>query len=195
MARHFNKLVVAGMAVLLFAVMGHAGNVKDRDGNSYRTVKIGSQTWMAENLNVRTKDSWCYNNNESKSNCQKYGRLYTWNAAMEACPSGWHLPSKSEFEMLIEAVGGEWKAGKMLKSKTGWSGSGNGTDAYAFSALPAGLRDYDGYFRSEGDCANFWSSTGYDSNHAYSMLLYDDDLASLNGNYKDDGFSVRCLKD
>mgnify|MGYP003552670525 CR=1 FL=1 len=92
-----------------------------RDGKTYKIVKIGNQTWMAENLNVKTKDSWCYDDEES--NCKKYGRLYTRRAAMKACPSGWHLPSKSEFETLIEAVGGKSEAGKMLKSLKPFSSS------------------------------------------------------------------------
>ena len=75
-----------------------------RDGKKYKTVKIGSQTWMAENLNYETQDSYCYENDES--NCSKYGRLYTWTAAKKACPSGWHLPSKAEFETLFSSVGG-----------------------------------------------------------------------------------------
>ena len=171
------------------------GSLKDsRDGQTYRTVKIGSQTWMAENLTVKTKDSWCYDNNES--NCKKYGRLYTWNVAKRACPSGWHLPSKSEIETLIEAVGGKSEAGKMLKSKTGWSDSGNGTDAYAFSALPAGDRNGDGDFDYVGNNALFWSSSEYTSGLAYYMFLdYYFDNAFLGDISKYYGFSVRCLKD
>lgn len=115
-----------------------------RDGQTYRTVKIGNQVWMAENLNYRTDDSYCYD--DEPANCRKYGRLYTWKAALNACPSGWHLPSYEEFETLFAAVGGKGVAGKALKSTSGWYNNDNGTDVYGFSALPAGVRDTNGDF-------------------------------------------------
>ena len=201
----------------------------DRDGQTYKTVKIGEQWWMAENLNYAytgvpfkyrdyTSDStsWCYYNDAA--NCAKYGRLYTWAAAMDSvgtwstngmgcgygktcnlgegkvrgvCPMGWHLPTQTEWNTLFTAVGGQSTAGKMLKST-----SGNGTDAYSFSALPAGSRNYSGNYNDEGYYANFWSSTEYGSNHAYHMYLnYYYDNAFLYYNFKYFGFSVRCLKD
>ena len=107
-----------------------------RDGQKYRTVKIGKQTWMAENLNYKISNSLCYENNEA--NCQKYGRLYDWNTAMKACPAEWRLPTENDWSNLIKTVGGSKIAGKKLKSKTGWSDDGNGTDDYGFSALPGG---------------------------------------------------------
>ncbi len=175
-----------------------------RDGKTYKTVKIGRQTWMAENLNFRTNDSWCNGNKES--NCSKYGRLYTWNAAIKACPSGWHLPSKVEFETLFTAVGGESTAGKMLKSQSGWydngNGNGNGIDAYGFSALTVGVRNSDGNFRggdgdvADGFGADFWSASLYMGAHPYKMFLSCfNESASLPAGSKDEGFSVRCLKD
>ncbi len=167
-----------------------------RDGKTYKTVKIGSQIWMAENLNFRTNDSWCKDNKES--NCSKYGRLYTWNAAIKACPSGWHLPSNVEFETLFTAVGGEITAGKMLKSQSGWYDNGNGIDAYGFSALPAGFRNPPslGGFTVLGYFADFWSATEK-YNKAYKMCLrYLNDFASLSGfESKDYAISVRCLRD
>ena len=171
------------------------GSITDsRDGQTYKTVKIGSQIWMAENLNYETANSYCYN--DKAANCSKYGRLYTWAGATTACPSGWHLPSQTEWETLFTAVGGSSIAGKVLKSSSGWSGGGNGTDAFGFSALLAGDRDYNGRYLSEGGNAYFWSSTEYNSFNAYYMYLYYDyDGADLYGSVKYYGFSVRCLKD
>ncbi len=151
---------------------------------------------MVENLNYETENSYCYN--DSAKYCAKYGRLYTWAAATTACPTGWHLPTKKEFETLFTAVGGKSIAGQKLKSATGWTAYGGITneDAFAFSALPAGYRtDYGNYYY-EGDYAYFWSCTEDDSNYAYFMYLYyGNDSAYLDYYYKDYGFSVRCLKD
>ena len=205
----------------------------ERDGQTYKTVKIGTQTWMAENLNYAYTDvpynfdgytsdsiSWCYDNDPA--NCTKYGRLYTWAAAMDSvgtwstngkgcgngkkcsptypvrgvCPEEWHLPTKAEFETLFAAVGGRLTAGKMLKSTSGWNRSDNGMDAYAFLALPAGFRNNLGHFVNKGYYADFWSSTEDNSSYAYYMdLHYDGGNADLGNYYKYNGFSVRCLKD
>ena len=197
------------------------GSITDtRDGHSYKTVTIGSQTWMAQNLNYETANSYCYSNNAS--NCTKYGRLYTWAAAMDSvgswsangkgcgygktcsptypvrgvCPEGWHLPTQTEWNTLFTAVGGQSTAGKMLKSTSGWNSSGNGTDAYSFSALPAGGRGGNGHFNYEGNNAYFWSSTDDNSYYAYSMILYyNGDYAGLDDGNEGYGFSVRCVKD
>ena len=204
-----------------------------RDGQTYRTVKIGDKVWMAENLNYAytgvpykygsyTSDStsWCYGNDPA--NCAKYGRLYTWAAAMDSagtwstngkgcgyhktcspiypvrgvCPEGWHLPTQSEWNTLFKAVGGSSVAGTKLKSTSGWNSSGNGTDAFSFSALPAGLRNLSGNYDNEGNYAYFWSSTEHYNYNAYRMYLncdYDD--ASLDVSNMNSGFSVRCVKD
>ena len=168
-----------------------------RDGQTYKTVTIGTQTWMAENLNYETNGSFCYN--DSIEYCAKYGRLYTWNAALNACPDGWHLPTQMEWKTLITAVGDSSTAGKMLKSTSGWicpkGDSRNGTDEYAFTALPVGIRFQEGYFSYEDINALFWASTESDGSYAYSVELYCGvDGASLYGNLKDYGFSVRCVK-
>ena len=164
-----------------------------RDGQTYKTVTIGTQTWMAENLNYETANSYCYNDNSA--NCTKYGRLYTWGAAKTACPSGWHLPTSAEFETLFTAVGGSSTAGTKLKSTSAWNNSGNGTDAFGFSALPAGGTDGYGDYYYEGYYADFWS-TEDGSDCAYFMrLYYSYDYADLNNNYKYYGFSVRCVMD
>ena len=164
-----------------------------RDGQSYKTVTIGSQTWMAENLNYKTDKSYCYEDVES--NCSKYGRLYMCEVETP-CPSGWHLPTKAEFETLLSAVGGESTAGAKLKSTSGWSNSGNGTDAYSFSALPAGIWNGTWGYREEGGSAYFLSSSvGNPTPLPYFMYLHDDsDEASLSAVTRDYSFSVRCVK-
>ena len=171
------------------------GSMTDaRDGQTYRTVLVGSQIWMAQNLNYEAENSFCYN--DDPANCATYGRLYTWAAATTACPSGWHLPLKEEFETLFTAVGGIGTAGEKLKSTNGWNSSGNGTDAYVFSALPAGNRNLDGLYYYEGYNAHFWSSTTYTIGGAHYMYLnYKYGNANLLYNDKYFGFSVRCLKD
>ena len=97
---------------------------------------------------------------------------------------------------MFNAVGGQSTAGKVLKATSGWNSSGNGTDAFGFSVLPAGYRDYSGKCNGEGFSTFFWSSTEYDSDHAYKMYLYyDGDDARLKADLKGSGSSVRCLQD
>ena len=188
--------------------------VKDcRDGQTYKTVVIGTQTWMAENLNYKVNSSWCYDN--SVDSCSKYGRLYQWASAMGlsatyngtsasgvistpqqgACPTGWHIPTDAEWTILENAVGGSSTAGTALKSTNGWYNGGNGTDAYGFSALSAGYH-YDRSFGGVGDYAFFWSATEYGTGNAYFRYLsYVSAYMDTSFDYKDIAFSVRCLKD
>lgn len=164
-----------------------------RDGKTYKTVKIGEQVWMAENLNYKTENSYCYKDDEA--NCAKYGRLYEWDAAKTACPAGWHLPSMVEFYALIGAVGGDDVAGKKLKSTGGGLDNGNGDDAFGFSALPAGHRNGDGSYFEGGEIALFWGSTELVSSRAPCLHLYFVGVADLYYDDKFNGFSVRCVKD
>ncbi len=171
-----------------------------RDGQTYEWVKIGNQVWMAENLNYKiSPGSWC-GNNESR-NCDKYGRLYTWLAANKACPTGWRLPSESEWDKLIDFVGGRRAAGIKLKSKSGWIDNGNGTDEYGFSALPGGYRGsgggYAGVFIDPGRRGYWWSSTETDNNGAYLFEVGNDrDAFFFSADfYKSVGYSVRCVRD
>jgi len=106
-----------------------------RDGKTYKTVKIGNQTWMAENLNYECEGSKFYDNDPA--NAEKYGRLYDWATAFKACPSGWHIPSKEEWRTLVDYAGGFDISGKELKARSGWR-TNSGTDAFGFSALPGG---------------------------------------------------------
>ena len=191
------------------------GTLKDsRDGKTYKTVTIGSQTWMAENLNYWADSSFCYD--DKGTNCTKYGRLYRWAAAVGksesecgyehacslpsgyiqgVCPSGWHLPSEAEWETLLTAVGGDSIAGIVLKSTSGWFNHGNGTDAFGFSALPAGYLS-EGKYGSEGEIAGFWSSTERSAIVAGEVFLrYYWDKARMSVTLKSSTNSVRCIKD
>jgi len=143
--------------------------VDSRDGKKYKTVKVGDETWMAENLNYDAKGSKCYGNEES--NCQKYGRLYDWKTAKSACPGGWRLPTIQKWQTLVDFVGGDKVAGSRLKASSGWKdwGEGNGIDAIGFSALPGGV--VRGEFMNGGTYGYWWSSTSEDSNNAYSLVM------------------------
>lgn len=167
-----------------------------RDGKTYKTVKIGRQTWMAENLNYKMKDSYC----NPENNCgDGYGRLYMWDAALKACPSGWRLPSKTDFQQLldlvkgVDAYGDGESAARHLRSQYDWT-TKIGDNALGFSVLPAGA--YDGYYKEFvrlGKYARFWSSTeGYGSNAIYLNVNGDDAYVDVNS--KAGGYSVRCLK-
>ena len=162
-----------------------------RDGQVYRTVTIGDQVWMAENLNFETDSSYCYN--DSAEYCAKYGRLYEWSAAMDACPSGWHLPDTAEWKTLLAAVGGDSIAGMKLKSTSGWNSDGNGTDDFGFTVLPAGGWGSKNFV---GEAAVFWTSEWYEGydDYAYGIRLYTDTIVRKGYSNKYIGSSVRCLK-
>ncbi len=165
--------------------------------------KIANQTWMAENLNYDAKGSVCYDNNPA--NCEKYGRLYNWETAMKVCPSGWHLPSTAEWEVMTAYICGAKTEGKKLKSKSGWNDykgeSGNGTDEFGFSALPGGAGGPPGGFGgfgNLGNCGTWWSANEGSSNGAYSRYMCSDyapKFAFWDYNFKHNLYSVRCLKD
>jgi len=166
--------------------------IDTRDGKTYKTVKIGTQIWMAENLNYKiSSGSWCYDNIEE--NCNKYGRLYDWETAMKACPSGWHLPTKKGFEALLKTINDN---GISLKTVGQGIKDGAGTNTSGFSALLAGNRNLNGSFRNLDVYTYFWSSTEYYGNSAYTMSLgyYNSDVG-LYYNNKKYGFSVRCIKE
>ena len=185
-----------------------------RDGKKYKTLEIGEQVWMAENLNYETSGgSWVYRNDTS--NASTYGRLYDWETACEVCPDGWHLPSDAEWTQLEEyliANGYNYdgsllgnKIGKSLASKIGWSNSeqigdiGNeslSNDSTGFSVYPGGYRNLGINFYTMGSSAHFWSSSELSSNLAWfrrldynfnGLLRFD-----INKGY---GYSVRCIMD
>ena len=163
-----------------------------RDGQTYKTVKIGKQTWMAQNLNYQTDSgSWCYEN--KADNCNKYGKLYYWNTAKTVCPTGWKLPDTVDWNKLISTANGD-AAGKKLKSKSGWKENGNGTDVLGFSALPGGYRYNYGDFYYAGNDGIWWTATEHGDNYAYYRNIYYGSNGVDEGYfYKGFGRSVRCI--
>lgn len=162
--------------------------VKDsRDGQIYRTVTIGSQTWMAENLNYETAESFCLD--DRASNCAYFGRHYTWAAAKNACPEGFHLPTSEEWDTLFTETCGNDYSGTKLKSTTGWREKEKGTDDYGFSILPVEHpRHENAAWR-----ADFWSSTEVNDSLAKGFHLYGQNILDLYD--KSNQLYIRCIKD
>jgi uncharacterized protein (TIGR02145 family) len=170
------------------------------EGKTYRTIVIGTQTWMAENLNHEVDGSLCYD--DKPANCTKYGRLYDWQTANTVCPSGWRLPSNEDWNILRDYVGAA-SAGKYLKAKSGWNDSGKksggGENKYGFTALPGGLGSGGGGrsdFVGAGADGYWWSSSGIAGglNDCFYMTNSDETATRLSRgmSYK---HSVRCVQD
>lgn len=198
---------------------GQAKNsVKDIDGNVYKTVTIGNQVWMAENLktnkyndgtviaNVAPTDnskwaslsSGAYSWFIEPSAPARYGGYYNWFAVGtgKLCPTGWHVPSDIEWTTFVTALGGVDKAGYKMKSKGGWRTYVGLTDPYGFSADGGGFREYDGNFLYNGEYGLWWSSKAVDSGNSTALVIYAEaDWAHQNAIGKKVGGSVRCLKD
>jgi len=168
-----------------------------RDGRTYKTVTIGKQTWMAENLNYTAVNSWNYGADSSK--CAVYGRLYSWEAAKTACPAGWHLPTNEEWFTLINYLGGISVAGEKMKAQKKWENLNVGaTNSSIFTALPGGYRSSFGLVYDVGKSCYWWSATPSVNNvyHAGYFVLYQNFSGAFQNTYnKEAGFSVRCLKD
>lgn len=171
------------------------GTLRDpRDGATYKTITVGKQTWMAQNLDFAADGSMCYENRKEK--CDQFGRLYDWHTAKKACPSGWHLPKDEEWTALLKFLAGGDSAGRMLKSTSGWSTNGNGIDRIGFDAIAAGNSDKTGIFNNMEFAATFWSSTKkFMGEPLYRRLRFDE--TSVERETSDPGYlySVRCVKD
>jgi len=176
-----------------------------RDGRVYRYVTINDQTWMAENLNYAANGSKCgngdYLTDANTTSCNTYGRLYIWEMANTVCPSGWRLPSDDDWDVLMKSVNPNCSpkseqcpsAGKLLKASNGWNNSGNGTDAYGFSALPGGYSQGT-YFKDVGYRGYWYSSSYCSSLVCYRTIFHDYDSVFRSPSGKDVWFSVRCIK-
>jgi len=198
------------------------GTVTDREGNVYKTVIIGTQVWMAENLKttkyqngdpipqVLENTAWgalktgacCWYNNDVKTNKGVYGVLYNWaaiNDNRDIAPKEWHIPSDTEWTILTKFLGGKAMAGGKLKETfTGhWSDPNTGaTNSTGFTALPAGFRNNSGAFANAGVIGGWWSTTEYTKSVAwYRYVDYNTSNFYSVSTYKTSGFSVRCVKD
>jgi uncharacterized protein (TIGR02145 family) len=190
------------------------------NNSSIIKVTIGNQVWMQKNLNVdkfrnsdpipeaKTEDewkkagvnkqaAWCYFDNDP-SNGEKYGKLYNYYAVIDPrglAPEGWHIPSESEWAMLIDCLGANNLSGKKMKSKEGWTNN-NGNNESGFSGFPGGYRYFTGIFLSIFNSGYWWSSTDRQSQNASSFYLdYSNDFADKKLNKKEEGLSVRCVRD
>jgi uncharacterized protein (TIGR02145 family) len=235
MARNKFAFLTAGLVLAITFTLSCSGDDGDKDegggvnlscpvsdvsensvtcgGETYPTVVIGTQTWLAKNLNYAIAGSKCYGEGgkviidydedgnritktlspaEVQDNCAKYGKLYDWNIALTVCTKDWHLPSQAEWGVLGSDA-------KKLKAPTGWVGwhdgrnvsSYNGTDDYGFSALPGGWGLSYGDFGSFGVTGNWWST----SEQIYFCMSFDADNAEFTESNTYFLLSIRCLKD
>jgi uncharacterized protein (TIGR02145 family) len=216
--KHTNKVLLTILIILFFAVNISVSQVTDKDGNTYKTVTIGKQAWMAENLNVEhyrngdaipqvqdkeewdalTTGAWCYYDNNS-GNGATYGKLYNWYAVNDPrglAPDGWHVPSNDEWTKLTTFLGGVEVAGEKIKTTSGWDEGGNGTNTSGFTAIPGGYRNHEGYFINIGKNALFWTSTEFNSTNIWFRNVIGSIPDVYAPNYaRDFGLSVRCIKD
>jgi uncharacterized protein (TIGR02145 family) len=179
--------------------------VTDIDGNKYKTVQIGTLTWMAENLKV-TNDkngnplvSYCYT--DRADNCQEFGRLYPWDEAIKACPEGWRLPTADDWKNLEIELGMDPVEADTL----GWRGTNQGIQLKeggesGFEALLAGYKDgivlWNGRYFDMGYFGSFWSATEYDELHAIAYFVYVSSEKVNKQKYdKTAAFSIRCVKE
>jgi len=221
MKRTLNRVTHFFIASLFLIAIGCG--TKEKAVNTDGIVIIGTQEWMSENLNVTTfrngdpiqeaktdedwkiagengKPAWCYLNNDTAN--AKYGKLYNWHAVNDSRGLAlelWYVPSYTEWNSLIDFLGGGEVAGSKMKDTTGWRGNGNGTNESAFSGLPGGSRDRNGAFNSNSDSGTiggWWSSTETYTDYAWTRYLsFTVRYAYKDYYYKELGFSVRCLKD
>ena len=223
---------IGSLRICLLAIMGvflmfsngckqntETGTVMDIDGNVYKTVTIGTQVWMAENLKttkyndgtaiplVPDNKAWsnsstpgyCWYDNDT-SNKSIYGALYNWYVVNtgKLCPKGWHISTDAEWTTLISYLGGLKVAGDKLKSTIDWKGTDvvEASNSSGFSALPGDIRNFNGTFNNVGSHGYWWSASECDANKAWMRRLnYCSSDVFINSYPKADGMSVRCVMD
>jgi len=184
--RKESAIVILSVGVILFYLSSC-----DRISKPVQILRIGNQIWMAHNVNMPLEGSWCYDGDEK--NCQKYGRIYNWHAACKACPPGYKLPSKEEFEELIDYLGGEQTAKKRLLP---------GGDS-GFNALLGGGTETEGSCLDMSIKGYFWTSTEtdvYSNEYAWYYYAFGFDYENYGDTpmlvvyNKRGGANVRCIK-
>jgi uncharacterized protein (TIGR02145 family) len=188
------KIILCGLFVAFFInSFGQDYFTDTRDGNSYKTIIIGKNFWMAENLKYDNAEGSSYfdNNPDNKSS---YGNLYNWNTATKVCPKGWHLPSGEEFKEMIDYYDGKGGLEKIVK------------DTNTINFQLGGMKDFEGTDSEIDESGYYWSSTEYDKDYAqyfgYMIILNNpvidlsrkEDNEDVHGSEKSSAYSVRCIK-
>jgi uncharacterized protein (TIGR02145 family) len=210
--------IASGALIILLIFLG--SGVSAQPQGTLKSVKIGSQEWTTESYmgltygngdairEARTNDEWmacarekrgcwCFYENDATVG-KKYGRLYNWYAITDErgfAPEGWRVPTDDDWNVLVQYLGGNKVAGRILKSREGWLDDGNGIDSVGFAGLPTGYRKYEGSFRNCGSLGYFWSSTQYQDCCAWFRILLNKNNEVSKADYKKEyGFTVRFVK-
>ncbi|MFW0714553.1 fibrobacter succinogenes major paralogous domain-containing protein [Pedobacter sp. N23S346] len=196
-----------------------AETLTDVDGNVYKTVKLGNQTWMMENLrtahyrdktlipNVIGNSDWStqssgaycsYNNNQELG--KTYGFLYNWyavNNAHQLAPQGWHIPTNAEWNVLYNHIGGDRYSGSKIQESgiSHWMNDTGASNSTKFTGLPVGKRNGEGTYESLSFDANWWTATANPSGTARYYNLYVKGYIEVSESFKNFGYSLRCIKD
>lgn len=177
-------LTAIALWIVAFSAMAQVtGTFTDaRDGRTYKTITLGTQTWMAENLAYKAGNG-CRAYDDNTENAAKYGYLYLYETAKTVCPAGWHLPDEMEWKTLVTYLGGDKVAGSKLKEA-------------GFGALAGGFRNGFGIYSGLGSHGMWWSSTWSTAMNAwYRLLTFESGKFEKRNLGKISGFSVRCVKD
>ena len=171
----------------------HNSFVDVRDNQSYDYVRIAGMDIMAQNLNYNISgQSWCYD--DKSENCQLYGRLYTRDAALSACPTGWHLTTEAEWNTIVQNIG-QNEAGKKLKKKNVWDYKRRGSNEFCFSAYPTGYKNLQtGRYVTKDFYAYWWTPSVENTKFKVAALDNESDLLNMIA-LDNEAYSVRCIKD
>ena len=226
---NYKQKIISALFMLLTTFMTSLPNIQaetitDNNNNTYRTVTIGNQIWMQDNLNIanyrngdiirqaKTNEEWndagangegvwCYYNNDP-ANGKIYGKLYNWYAVHDPrglAPAGWHIPTDKEWNKVTSELGGDIIAGGKMKFNdiSQWKSPNIGSNNSSnFSAVPGGLRGIDGNFSFIGESAYFWTSSEYSPTTAfYRVMNHHLSTVVRSSEEKIDGLSVRCIAD